>query len=60
MTRATQPWAETLTLGDQRFAILAGGPFDGRCYPLMDGTPGSWTSPAPRGRDPSHPAVRAP
>jgi len=34
-----QPWAEVLTLGDARFGILVGGPFDGRCYPLPDGMP---------------------
>jgi hypothetical protein len=28
------PWAEVLTLGDTRFGVLAGGPFDGRCFPL--------------------------
>jgi hypothetical protein len=32
-----EPWAQLLTLGDARFGILAGGPFDGRCYPLPDG-----------------------
>jgi hypothetical protein len=33
-------WAEILTLGDARFGILVGGPFDGRCYPLPgDATP---------------------
>jgi hypothetical protein len=39
MTRTTtdRPWAEVLTLGDTRFGVLAGGPFDGRCYPLPDG-----------------------
>jgi len=35
--RQTQPWAEVLTLGDTRFGVLAGGPFDGRCYPLPEG-----------------------
>ena len=49
MTRAKQPWAEILTLGDQRFAILAGGPFDGRCYPLMDGIPRVLDVPGPEG-----------
>ena len=34
---ASAPWAEVLTLGDTRFGVLAGGPFDGRCYPLPDG-----------------------
>jgi hypothetical protein len=38
-----------LTLGDTRFGILAGGPFDGRCYPLPDGeTPPVLDVPAPR------------
>ena len=32
-----RPWAEVLTLGDTRFGVLAGGPFDGRCYPLPPG-----------------------
>jgi hypothetical protein len=32
-----EPWAQLLTLGDARFGILAGGPFDGRCYPLSEG-----------------------
>jgi len=36
-TRTTDHWAEVLTLGDARFGVLAGGPFDGRCYPLPDG-----------------------
>ena len=36
-TRQHEPWAQLLTLGDARFGILAGGPFDGRCYPLADG-----------------------
>jgi hypothetical protein len=36
-TTTTAPWAEVLTLGDTRFGVLAGGPFDGRCYPLPDG-----------------------
>jgi hypothetical protein len=35
--RQTEPWAEILTLGDTRFGVLAGGPFDGRCYPLPEG-----------------------
>jgi len=35
--QVTQPWAEVLTLGDTRFGVLAGGPFDGRCYPLPEG-----------------------
>lgn len=37
-TIPTTPHAQVLTLGDQRFGILVGGPFDGRCYPLT-GTP---------------------
>jgi hypothetical protein len=36
-TIASEPWAEVLTLGDTRFGVLAGGPFDGRCYPLPEG-----------------------
>lgn len=40
------PWAQVLTLGDQRFGILVGGPFDGRCYPLS-GTPAQLAVPAP-------------
>jgi hypothetical protein len=47
----TQPWAQVLTLGDQRFGILMGGPFDGRCYPLMDGTPAVLDVPGPEGPD---------
>ena len=35
--RQTEPRAEVLTLGDTRFGVLAGGPFDGRCYPLPEG-----------------------
>ncbi|HLB38995.1 MAG TPA: hypothetical protein VJM84_00925 [Actinomycetota bacterium] len=35
--RDQEPWAEVLTLGDARFGVLAGGPFDGRCYPLPSG-----------------------
>ncbi len=38
MTRR-QPWVDVVTLGDARFGQLAGGPFDGRCYPLLEGTP---------------------
>ena len=46
--RQTQPWAEVLTLGDTRFGVLAGGPFDGRCYPLPDGpTPEVLVVPGP-------------
>ena len=36
-TNARTPWAEVLTLGDTRFGVLVGGPFDGRCYPLPQG-----------------------
>ena len=43
-----KPWAEVLTLGDTRFGVLAGGPFDGRCYPLPDGeTPLTLDVPGP-------------
>jgi hypothetical protein len=53
---STQPWAQILSLGDARFGILAGGPFDGRCYPLPDGdTPDQLLVPGPRG--PGQPAV---
>jgi hypothetical protein len=38
MARVRTTWAQVLTLGDQRFGILVGGPFDGRCFPLA-GTP---------------------
>jgi hypothetical protein len=37
MQRNTQPYAEVLSLGDSRFGVLVGGPFDGRCYPLPEG-----------------------
>jgi hypothetical protein len=51
-----KPWADVLTLGDARFGILAGGPFDGRCYPLPDGPiPDQLEVPGPRG--PGHPAL---
>ena len=51
MGRVTEePWAQVLTLGDQRFGILMGGPFDGRCYPLIDGTPTALDVPGPEGR----------
>jgi hypothetical protein len=54
--RSTQPWAQVLTLGDARFGILTGGPFDGRCYPLPDGaTPDQLMVPGPRG--PGQPTV---
>jgi hypothetical protein len=36
---STTTWADVVTLGDARFGQLEGGPFDGRCYPLLDGTP---------------------
>ena len=49
MTRGTEPWAEVLTLGEVRFGILAGGPFDGRCYPLPDTTPAVLDVPGPSG-----------
>ena len=50
MTRMEkEPWAQVLTLGDQRFGILAGGPFDGRCFPLMNGTPRELDVPGPEG-----------
>jgi hypothetical protein len=42
MTRSDhgdEVWAEEVTLGLARFGILEGGPCDGRCYPLLDGTP---------------------
>ena len=52
--RETAPWAEVLTLGDTRFGVLAGGPFDGRCYPLPEGStpeildvPGAGTGASP-------------
>ena len=32
-------WAEVIMLGDVRFGMLVDGPFDGRCYPLPEGTP---------------------
>ncbi len=41
------PWVQVLTLGDARFGILVGGPFDGRCYPLPDPTPVSLDVPGP-------------
>jgi hypothetical protein len=52
----TDAWAQILTLGDARFGILAGGPFDGRCYPLPDGgIPQELLVPGPRG--PGQPGV---
>jgi len=51
-TTRNQPWAQVLTLGDTRFGILVGGPFDGRCYPLPDGAvPQSLTVPGLGGPD---------
>jgi len=45
-----QPWAQLLSLGDARFGILAGGPFDGRCYPIPDGAiPDELSVPGPTG-----------
>jgi hypothetical protein len=38
-TRIPAPWADVITLGEARFGQLEGGPFDGRCYPLIHGTP---------------------
>ena len=49
------PWAQVLTLGDARFGILVGGPFDGRCYPLLEGTPDVLDVPGPEG--PGQPAL---
>jgi hypothetical protein len=53
MTETTGPWADVITLGDARFGHLEGGPFDGRCYPLFDGTPTALDVPidGPAGRD---------
>jgi len=45
--KTVEPFAQVLTLGDQRFGILLGGPFDGRCYPLTDGTPRVLEVPGP-------------
>ncbi len=42
----TTPWADVVTLGNARFGRLAGGPFDGRCYPLIGGTPTELRVPA--------------
>ena len=51
-----RPWAQILSLGDARFGILAGGPFDGRCYPLPAGpVPDELSVPGPRG--PGQPAT---
>jgi len=48
VTKTAQPWAEVLTLGDTRFGVLVGGPFDGRCYPLPAGrTPLTLDVPGP-------------
>ena len=46
MNETTTPWADVITLGDARFGQLEGGPFDGRCYPLLDGTPAVLDVPA--------------
>jgi hypothetical protein len=50
----TTPRADVLTLGDTRFGVLVGGPFDGRCYPLPNGdipvvldVPGPGPGPSP-------------
>jgi len=53
--REASVWAEVLKLGEARFGILAGGPFDGRCYPLPGNTtPVELEVPGPAGpRDPS-------
>jgi hypothetical protein len=48
MQQVGRPWAEVLTLGETRFGVLAGGPFDGRCYPLPDDrTPAVLAVPGP-------------
>jgi hypothetical protein len=47
-TQMERRWAQVLTLGEARFGILVGGPFDGRCYPLTDGTPSTLEVPGPR------------
>jgi len=39
MQHTSDRWANVITLGNARFGQLHGGPFDGRCYPLGDGTP---------------------
>jgi hypothetical protein len=44
-----RPWAEVVMLGDTRFGMLEGGPFDGRCYPLLEGTPAVLDVPGPKG-----------
>ena len=57
MTETPTPWADVITLGDARFGHLEGGPFDGRCYPLFDGTPAALDvpvdGPAGRGQPPT-------
>ena len=50
--RERTPWAEVVMLGDTRFGLLEGGPFDGRCYPLLEGTPAALDVPGP-GHDPA-------
>lgn len=59
MHETTTPWADVITLGDARFGQLEGGPFDGRCYPLLDGTPEVLDVPTdgPSGRGPA-PTIR--
>lgn len=47
--KTVEPFAQVLMLGDQRFGILLGGPFDGRCYPLTNGTPRTLDVPGPDG-----------
>ena len=55
MNETTTPWADVITLGDARFGQLEGGPFDGRCYPLLHGTPAVLDVPidGPPGRGPA-------
>lgn len=51
MTRTTSnPWIQVLMLGEARFGILVGGPFDGRCYPLPDPAPTTLEIPGPKAR----------
>lgn len=54
----TTPWADVVTLGEARFGHLEGGPFDGRCYPLLDGTPASLDVPIDPARVPGAATVR--
>jgi hypothetical protein len=37
--KTSTAWAHVITLGTARFGQLRDGPFDGRCFPLGDGTP---------------------